>query len=145
MEHGAQIGGTGLTRPIKDAAVEAAFERFDPQARASLLALRDLIFHVAQDMPEVGPLLETLKWGQPAYLPAKPKIGTTIRLGVPKSGGFALYTHCQTPLMSDLSAQFGAELRFEGNRGVLFEYGAAVPHEPLRILIARALTYHLKT
>lgn len=93
----------------------------------------------------VGALVETLKWGQPAYLPAKAKIGTTIRLGVPKTGGFGMYTHCQTSLISDFSTQFGDELQFEGNRGVLFMSGADIPEEPLRILIARALTYHLKT
>ncbi len=97
----------------------------------------------ADDTEETGGVLETLKWGQPAYLPKKAKVGTTIRLGVPKTGGYAMYTHCQTSLMSDFSTQFGDDLTFEGNRGILFAAGATVPDAPMRILIARALTYHL--
>jgi hypothetical protein len=40
--------------------------------------------------PGVGALHETLKWGQPAYLTPETRSGTTLRLGVPKSGGYAI-------------------------------------------------------
>lgn len=143
MANDAQIRGGNLGPIFDDPNVAAAFEAFPEAARVPLLAIRRMIFEVAAQTPEIGALIETLKWGQPAYLPAKPKIGTTIRLGVPKGGGFALYTHCQTSLMGDFSAEHGAELTFDGTRGVLFETGAQIPETALSILIKRAFTYHL--
>lgn len=128
---------------ISDRGVAAAFAAFPTEVRGEMLALRDLIFDVASGIPEVGPLEETLKWGQPAYLTSTTKAGTTIRLGLPKQGGFALYTHCQSTVMSDMQANFPGAFTFEGNRGVLFTAGAAVPEAPLRVLIRSALTYHL--
>lgn len=144
MEDGKENSSGTIIPPITDASVAAVYDRFAPAERVSLLKLRALIFEEAAKIDAFGELIETLKWGQPAYLPSKTKVGTTIRLGLPKSGGFAMYTHCQTSLISDFSAQFGDEMSFEGNRGVLFQAGADVPTEPMRILIARALTYHMK-
>ena len=143
MANDAQIRGGRMKYPFQEQSVAAAFEAFNAEERAALLDLRVLIFDVAAQNPKIGELIETLKWGQPAYLPKKPKIGTTVRVGTPKTGGFGLYTHCQTSLMGDFSMQHGAELKFDGNRGVLFESGADIPEEAMRILIERALTYHL--
>ena len=81
-------------RPFADPAVEAAFGAALEGARAGLLRLREQIFAVAEDTPGTMPLTETLKWGQPAYLTAN-KVGTTLRLGAPKDGGYALYVHAR--------------------------------------------------
>lgn len=90
--------------PFEDEAVEAAFAAFPEGARPGLLAIREMIFQVAAEVPQVGPVEEALKWGQPAYLTPTTKSGSTIRLGVPKSGGYAVFTHCQTTIMSDFHA-----------------------------------------
>jgi hypothetical protein len=94
-------GMTDLDPPFRDPAVARAFAGFPAEARPGLHDLRALIFEVAAATPEAGPIVECLKWGQPAYLTAETKSGSTIRLGVPRSGGFALYTHCRTTLLSD--------------------------------------------
>lgn len=129
---------------IPDPLVEKAFQDFPDNVRADLFGLRKLILETAATLPEIGTVQETLKWGQPAYLTPDTGAATTIRLGVPKSGGFALYTHCQTSVMSEFQALFPSELKFEGNRAVLFAAGAELPKGPLTALITRALTYHLK-
>ena len=121
---------------IEDANVAAAFAAFPAQQRKELLGLRARILAVA--LAEQIDLEEALRWGQPAYLAAK---GSTIRLGAPKSGGFALYTHCQTSLMSDFKA-ICPNLNYEGNRAVHFNSGE-VPPEALDLLIRAALTYHI--
>ncbi len=130
--------------PFQDPAVEAAFAAFPAPVRGSLLSLRGLIFSTAAEHPKVGRLQETLKWGQPAYLTPETRSGSTIRLGVPKDGGFALYAHCQTTLISDFRSLFPDDFAFDGNRAVLFKDGDPLPAAPLRLLIASALTYHLK-
>ena len=121
---------------FEDESVAAVFAEFPADVRAGLLALRARIFALAAR--EGIEIEEGLRWGQPAYLAPK---GSTIRLGVPKIGGFALFTHCQSSLMKDLRA-ICPGLDFEGNRAVQFEPGAALP-EALDLLILGALTYHL--
>ncbi|MBT2130175.1 DUF1801 domain-containing protein [Aliiroseovarius lamellibrachiae] len=128
--------------PPKD--VARAFEDLPPDVQDPLGDLRQLIFETAANTPGVGPITETLKWGQPSYLTEKTKAGSTLRLGCPKSGGFAIFTHCQTSIMSDFQALFPNDFTFDGNRAVVFSAGDDLPLEKLRFLISRALTYHLK-
>jgi hypothetical protein len=48
--------------------------------RKQLLVLRELIFAAAQASKGVGELEETLKWGEPAYVTAQSKSGSTVRI-----------------------------------------------------------------
>ncbi|WP_323797744.1 DUF1801 domain-containing protein [Nisaea sp.] len=130
--------------PFGNPAVAATYESFPPPLREGLLTVRKLIFATAAETPGVGTLEETLKWGQPAYLTPETKSGSTIRLGLPKQGGFALYAHCQTTIIPDFRSLFPDAFHYEGNRAVHFKEGAALPLDPLRLLVRSALTYHLK-
>jgi len=49
---------------FKDAAVQAVFDQYEADVRDKLLSLRELIFDQAALIPSVGPLSESLKWGQ---------------------------------------------------------------------------------
>ena len=120
---------------FEDANVAAAYAAFPADVRAGLMALRARVFAVA--LAEGIAVEEALRWGQPAYLA---KSGSTLRLGVPKTGGYAIYTHCQTTLMSDFRA-LCPELRFEGNRAVHFAVEETAP-EAIDMLIRAALSYH---
>lgn len=122
-------------RPFASPKVKAAFDAFEPKARDGLLRLRALIFEVAGELD----VTETLKWGQPAYLTPK---GSTLRLGAPKAGGFALYAHCQSSVISSYAAAFAGADRIEGNRAVLFEDVSEIDAARLGQLIAHALRYH---
>ncbi|MEM8787134.1 MAG: DUF1801 domain-containing protein [Pseudomonadota bacterium] len=128
--------------PFANDAVAAAFAAFPDAARPGLMRLRAMIFDTAAGMPQVGPLTETLKWGQPSYAPAKRGIGSPLRLGAPKTGGAAIYAHCNTTIIGDFRAFEPGAFTFEGNRGVHLD-PAVPPPAPLRLLIAAALTYHL--
>ncbi len=129
--------------PITDPAVAAVFDGFAEDVRPGLLRLRSLILETAAATPEVGRIEETLKWGQPSYLTPDTRAGTTIRLGVPKSGGFAIYTNCQTSLIADFRALFPEDFIYEGNRAVHFRDGSILPTDQIRLLIRAALTYRL--
>lgn len=115
-----------------------------PLERAGLLALRQLIFDVADRDPQVGPLEETLKWGQPAYLTSETKSGTTLRLGLPKTGGYAIFCHCQTTVVSDFRTLFGDDFTYDGNRAVVFSTDDDLQLDKLALLVSAALRYHLK-
>lgn len=106
------------------------------------MTLRGLIFDTAE-VAEVGPLTETLKWGQPAYLTQASKAGTTIRLGwkAATPDRYALYVHCQTQLIDSFRTRF-PELEFEGNRAILFDVNVRLPTPEVAECITAALTYH---
>ncbi|MCG3268661.1 DUF1801 domain-containing protein [Yoonia sp. I 8.24] len=129
--------------PIVDPKVQAAFDAFPIAARETAMILRGLIFDEAAQNNAVGALHETLKWGQPAYLTAASKSGTTLRIGVPKSGGCAIYAHCATTVISKYAETFAGLDMIEGNRAVLFATADDVVPDRLRLLIRHALTYHL--
>ncbi|MCK0168814.1 DUF1801 domain-containing protein [Jannaschia sp. S6380] len=131
-------------RPDDPAAVAAVFDTFPDQARPTLLDLRALILTAAADMPAIGPLTETLKWGQPAYLPARPRIGTTVGLGQSKGDEPALFVHCRTTLVANFRLTHPDTFRFEGNRAVLLDADRPLPEAPLRHFVQAALSYHLK-
>lgn len=124
--------------------IAAAFDSFPDDARPGLLALRKLIHRVAAETPGVGALQETLKWGQPAYLTPETKSGTTVRLGIPKQGGFAVYVHCQTKLLPEFRNIFPDDFDYEGNRAIHFAAGSIPDDDRLEMLIRNALTYHQK-
>lgn len=128
--------------PITDPKVEAAFAAFPHPAREGLLHLRHLILETASQTPEAGAIEETLKWGQPSYLTPETRSGTTIRLGVPKSGGFAIFTHCQSQVIPAFKTIAEQEFRFDGNRAVLFRQTSDIKPELLTKLIGHALLYH---
>lgn len=118
-------------------ATEAYLAAAPEAARAGLVALRELVLRVAG---EAGiAVREESRWGQPAFLAPK---GTTIRIGVPKGAGFALFVHCQTRLIDEFRAGPGAEMRFEGTRAVQFDRVEEIDAAALAILIAAALSYH---
>lgn len=130
--------------PAMDPKVADVFAGFDDGAKQGLTLLRRLIFEVAEDTKGVGHVAEVLRWGQPSYVTPVTKSGSTIRLGVPKTGGFAIFTHCQTTIMSDFAATFPGWDRFDGNRAVLFEDAKDIDTHRHGLLIKAALTYHLK-
>ena len=130
--------------PFQDPRVEDAFAVIPAAPRSRLLEVRHLIFETAARTPGVGRIEETLKWGQPAYLTPDSRSGSTLRLGVPTHGGFAIYAHCQTTILSEFQSLFPDEFTYEGNRAVHFESGVELPSDRLRLLIVAALTYHQK-
>jgi len=130
--------------PFASAEVARIFAQTPPAARPGLLHLRRLIFEVAGKTSGAGPVKEALRWGQPAYLTAETGVGTTLRLGAPKTGGFALYAHCRTTVIATFRDRFGDSFCYQGNRAVLFSHIAEIQPDKLSLLIVHALTYHYR-
>jgi len=124
--------------------VAAVYETYPPKIRRSLFVLRELIFATAASIEGVGDLEETLKWGEPAYITSKSKSGSMIRLAWKKSHPlrYGAYFHCQTNLVETFRTLFPDDFEFEGNRGLIFQEGDAVPLDALAYCFAAALTYH---
>lgn len=131
-------------KPIASAAVAKVFEAYPSRIKTRLLVLRALIFETAAAIPSVGVLEEALKWGEPAYLTTQSKTGSTIRIGWKKSAPdqYAIYFNCQTSLVETFRTLFPCELKFEGNRAIVFDESCEVPVDILHFCIGTALTYH---
>lgn len=123
--------------------VAAAFAAFPPGERAVLLRIRRLLFERAA-AEAVGPLTETLKWGEPAYLTAASRSGSTVRLGLPRRapGHCAVFVNCRTDLLDRFRQFFAAELTFEGDRAILLDPRQPLPEGALGACLGMALTYH---
>jgi hypothetical protein len=132
-------------KAFADPAVKAVFAGYEPQMRARLMALREMIFAAAESV-KVGPLSETLKWGQPSYRPVKAKTGTTVRLDALRGAKdkYALFVPCSTTLIASFREHYARDFVFEGNRAIIFALGGKVPEKVLKHCIAMALTYHAR-
>lgn len=111
-----------------------------------LMALRKLILQTATENPAIGPLEETLKWGEPSFLTSATKSGTTIRINRHNKDDsqYAMYVHCQTDLLDRYRQLYGDILTLDGNRAVVFNVAEEPPLDAVKHCIAMALTYHLK-
>ncbi len=125
--------------PAMPADVKTVIDAYPAPARAGVLALRGLIFEVADGLETCGQVEETLKWGQPAYLCRR---GSTLRLGLHKDAQFALFAHCRSTIIHDYAQAFPGAERIDGNRAVLFDSADQIVPERLSHLIRHALTYH---
>ncbi|MHA1525022.1 MAG: DUF1801 domain-containing protein [Alphaproteobacteria bacterium] len=149
-----------LANQPKDPGITAVFNSYPSDVRARLLGLRRQILETAATTKGCGEIEETLKWGQPSYLTARPKSGTTIRLGAPKgaagrsgttirlgapkgaAGRYGFYVHCQTSLVDFYREIYPVEFDYEGARGVIMQADRHYDEAAIRHCIALALMYH---
>jgi hypothetical protein len=146
MAKARKIASPGRKRVnLPESAVDAVFGAYPSPVKSKLLTLRKLIFDTAKTTSGVGPLEETLKWGQPSYLTTESRSGSTIRIDQVKAeaGRYAVYFHCQTDLVETFRELY-PELRYGGNRSILLEAGEKLPEKALRHCVALALTYHAR-
>jgi hypothetical protein len=120
------------------------FSIYPKPVRQKLLALRQMIFDVAKKTPGVGKLEEALRWGQPSYLTPETGSGSTIRIdqiqNEPRK--YAMYFICTSGLIEDFKELYKDDMKFEGNRSIVFDVEDRLPEAALRHCISLALTYH---
>jgi len=134
-----------LKHPFTNKEIEERYNQWPVALRGRLLDLRGMIFDVAKTTNGVGQIEETLKWQVPAYLTHHPKSGTTIRIdGNKRTGGYGLYVHCQTTLISTFRQIYPEIFAFEKNRAIIFKQDDKIAEDELRHCISMALTYHLR-
>lgn len=131
--------------PFASDNVAAVFARYPPLHRGNMIALRNLIFEIAESIDGVGPIEETLKWGEPSYLTSKTKTGSTIRIdwkaATPTS--YLLFFNCKTDLVKRFRHLFPDVFWFVDNRCISFGNEDPMPVAQLSKCIQLALTYHL--
>lgn len=122
-------------------AVQARFDNYPPDIKATMDRLRKLIIEVAEETEGVDLLEETLKWGEPSYIT---KNGSTLRIDwKPKNPDqYAMYFQCTSQLVPTFRFVFGEAFEYEGNRAVVLPLKGDLPIKEVKQCIATALTYH---
>ena len=130
-------------KTFSNSEVTEKFASYPSKIRTRLLSLRELIFEVASKTKDVGELEETLRWGEPSYLTTESKSGSMIRINKHKSEGeYAMYFHCQTNLVETFRKRY-PELKYQGNRAIVFIEKEKMPINKIKNCILLALTYNL--
>lgn len=128
-----------------DPRVAAIFEAYPPAIRRRLAALRRLVLETAELTDGVGPLTETVKWGQPSYLTEQTGSGTTVRIDRLKaSDEYVIFFHCQSGLVDQFRQLYPDTFRFDGNRAIVFDVAQPLPTRELGHCIALAFTHHAR-
>ncbi len=117
----------GLTEPI----------------RSKLAPLRRLVLDVAASNDAIGPLSESLKWGEPSYTPAQKGVGSSVRIAPRRDGKLAMNFICHTGLVARFREIYSGTLVFEGNRTIIIDPERPLQKDELRHCIGMALTYFL--
>lgn len=118
--------------------------RWPAAARARFDSLRAAILSAAHDA-SVGPVTESLKWRQPAWRPATPRTGSTLRLNwspeVPEV--LTLYVDCKTDLAHRMVSLY-PDLPNDGRRALTLPLEGPAVTEAVAHLAAMTFTYHRK-
>ncbi|MCR9262153.1 MAG: hypothetical protein NXH95_20750 [Pseudomonadaceae bacterium] len=123
-------------------AIAQVLASYPPQVTKRLQQVRRNILNTAHQL-DIGEVIETLKWNEVSYLPAKSGVGSTLRIGysdkMPKR--YQVYVHCGTNLI-DMCKTLFPELSYQGNRGIAFALDEPLPRDVLTMLTEMTLTYH---
>ncbi|MEM1247930.1 MAG: DUF1801 domain-containing protein [Acidobacteriota bacterium] len=132
--------------PKAPSPVAAVIADYPEAAQEKIEQLRDLVFRVAARTEGVGPLTETLKWGEPSFLTEASGSGTTVRVAWKEKtpDKIGVYVNCQTTLLDTFRGLFPRPRGFEleGNRAVLLPIDQPLPTDELGLCIEAAFTYH---
>ncbi|WP_340160704.1 DUF1801 domain-containing protein [uncultured Hoeflea sp.] len=106
--------------------------------------LKALIQEVASERPEIGPLEESLKWGEQSFTPVRRNTGSSVRIQPRPDGSAALMFICHTNLVEEFRGLYPEALTYEGNRAIVLGREHEPDREALSHCIALALTYKLR-
>lgn len=129
-----------MATKISDPAVNETFKQYPPNARKQLRLIRSLIFDAAKHL-SVNSLVETLKWGEPAYLHKK---GSTVRIAwSPKHPDrVSVYFICSTTLVETFREIYPELFEYDGKRAIHLPVNGEIPTAQLRHCLSLALDYH---
>ena len=124
---------------------EQTLAHWPPAAQSRFTKLRALILNAAQDA-DVGPVEESLKWGQPAWRPKRPRTGSTLRLNWQENApqSLALFVDCKTTLCATMRDIYPYDFQYESNRALRLNLSTPLPLQAIDHLARLTFTYHRK-
>jgi hypothetical protein len=125
--------------------MQSTVSNWSPPAQDHFTTLRRIVWTVAE-RAEIGGLEEALKWGQPAWLPQRRNIGTTLRCNwqAAQPDRFSLFVPCSTSLVETIKTLYPKSFTFEGQRGLHLTLDHPLPLDVVDHCAFLTLTYHRK-
>lgn len=119
--------------------VKELFDSYPEDARTMLTRLRDLIIQTGKEY-EVGPLEESLKWGEPSY---SAKGGSSVRIDWKSKtpDKCFVYFQCQTRLIETFKEIYCNTFDYDGKRAIVLDLSQAIPVRELKHCISLSLRY----
>jgi len=102
------------------------------------------IAHDVAHAADIGHLSESLKWGQPAWRPARLRIGSTLRVDWSPAAPDRLmaFVDCKTDLAAQMSTRFPGQFHNDGRRALAFDLDVPVDRDAVWQLAHLTFTYH---
>lgn len=113
------------------------------RAQEAFSTLRALC-HATADELEIGPLEESLKWGQPAWRPTKPNTGSTLRVMWHENTPdlLSLYVGCKTDLAARMRDIYPDLPQNDGRRHIAIRLSDPLPLDAMSHLASMTFAYH---
>ena len=126
---------------IENKDVKSTIQLYPNKIQDKLLVVREMIFTLQSQYPEIGAIEETLKWGEPSYLA---KSGSTIRIAWRKStpDKYGIFFNCKSKLIDTFKEIYPTTFSYEGNRAIILDSKQKLPIAELSHCLLLALTYH---
>jgi len=105
--------------------------------------LRKLIAEAAAADGRVGPLVESVKWGEASFAPQRANTGSSVRIRLRDSAVPALMFICTTGLVDEFRTIYGDTLTFEGNRALVIDDAAVRHRDAVKHCVVMTLTHKL--
>lgn len=131
---------------MKNKAVNDVITSYPLEIQHKVGEIRQLIYNIATDIKEIGPIEETLKWGEPSYLTSQSQSGSTIRVAWKSTcpEHYGIYFNCKTTLVDTFRTLYPKSFTYEKNRAIILHKNDDINNDELLHCITMALTYHLK-
>ena len=129
---------TPLPSPLND-----VFASWSQTAAATALQCRGLFLDAAARL-ETGPLEESLKWGQPAWRPSRPRTGSTLRMGwdAAEPDALTLFVDCKTDLAARMQETYPTLMAHDGRRRMGVSLNTPLPEQAIAHLAEMTFSYH---
>lgn len=114
-------------------------------AQHATWACRTLFHEIAREN-DLGRLSESLKWGQPAWRPERPRTGSTLRLNWSPAAvdHLAFYVDCKTDLAARMQHLYPALPFNDGRRHIAISLAGPLPEKAIAHLAVMTFAYHRK-
>lgn len=119
--------------------VQTKFDDYPDSVKVRMIELRRFILSLIE-REELGPVEETLKWGEPSYLV---ETGSSVRIDwkMKTPNHFYVYFHCQTQLIETFRELHSDRLTFQGNRAIVLDIEQPLPTAELEQSLLMAFQY----
>lgn len=115
-------------------------------AQSRFHEIRGIVFDATKDIARLT-LVETLKWGEPSWLPDRARIGSTLRVAWSDKSPdqIGLFVNCNTAIGDTMRQLYPADFTYDGTRALRLPLQGALPVQAIAHCAVLTLTWHSRT